>query len=174
MTDLPPELRQLMEHEPPVPEARHKTPDELLIEEVAQLLYPRTPNETPTETEQRITFVTRYRRRLSRGALAAGDDAVLDQLRALRQQEDEIRRRTNVLLAYARTTPPADRTYRLRDLSDASGLPISSIRDRITDTELTALTKLDLDSERADALAEHFSGYSRADSSNDEPHPDEH
>lgn len=52
-------------------------------------------------------------------------------------------------VAYARTTPPAGRKYRLRDLSDASGYPISTLRGLITDDELQALKDLDLDQERA-------------------------
>lgn len=57
-----------------------------------------------------------------------------------------------LLLAYARTTPPTGRKYRLRDLSDVTGLPISSIRDLITEQELRDIEQLDLDDERAEGL----------------------
>lgn len=61
-------------------------------------------------------------------------------------------RRMRLLLAYARTTPPTGRKYRLRDLSDVTGLPISSIRDLITEQELRDIEQLDLDDERAEGL----------------------
>lgn len=154
MTELPEELRKLIEKDdPPSHEPQH-TADEQLIDDVAHLLFPLSPSESPRTTEDRANFIHRYRRRMSRNSFSGGDDTLLDQLRALRHQQDETARRIRVLLAYARTTPPAGRKYRLRDLSEATGLPISSIRDLITEAELQELNRLRLDEGRANRLAQ--------------------
>lgn len=153
MTDLPEELRQLIASEEPLDEDLPSTPDEQLIQDMAHLLFPLSHPDSPREAEDRENFVRRYRRRLTRNAFTGGDDVLLDQLRALRHHQAETQRRIDVLLAYARTTPPRGRKYRLRDLSEASGLPISSIRDRITEEELRSVAALDLDGERAEQLA---------------------
>lgn len=153
MVGLPEELLRLIEQEEhPGPE-RAKGPDELLIDDVAHLLYPLAPKESPRTTDERNAFIQRHRRALSKGAFTGGEDVLLDQLRLLRRQRDETDRRIRLLVAYARTTPPTARKYRLRDLSEAIGLPISSVRGLITDTELRALEQLDLDDDRAEALA---------------------
>lgn len=153
MTEMPEELRRLIEKERVPAEEESKSTDDQLIEDVAHLLYPLSLKESPRITQDRADFMFRYRRQVARQAFIGGDDVLLDQLRALRQQQNEAYRRIRLLLAYARTTPPKGRKYRLRDLSEATELPISSIRDLITDAELREIERLDLDGERAEELA---------------------
>lgn len=156
MAELPDELRRLIEKEDPPTQEQEKGVDELLIQEVAHLLYPLNARESPRTTDERNLFTQRYRRQLSRGAFVGGDDVLLDQLRGLRQQQEEASRRIKVLVAYARTTPPGGRKYRLRELADATGIPISSIRGLITDAELREIERLDLDEARAERLSGKF------------------
>lgn len=153
MTELPEELRKLLDKEGVPADAAPKSADDRVIEDVAHLLFPVTPRESPRITEDRSDFIRRYRRKVARNVLVGGDDALLDQLRALRNQKEEVARRIRVLLAYSRTTPPKGRKYRLRDLSEVTGLPISSIRDLITSEELQELSRLNLDDAQAEALA---------------------
>lgn len=153
MMELPEDLQQLLDAEAAPDPRDSPTPDEQLIHDVAHLLYPLTPHPSPRDTEARMTFIRRARRQVAREAFSGGDDVLMDQLRALRQEQQEVTRRISTLLAYARTTPPEGRTYRLRDLSEATGLPISSIRDRITNESLDAIERLDLDDRRARQLA---------------------
>lgn len=161
MTELPEELRELIEREGTPEHEQPKNTDEQLIEDLSRLLYPPVPNEPPRITEDRTAFIRRYRRQVARKAFSGGDDALLDQLRALRQQREEAESRTRLLLAYARTTPPAGRKYRLRELSDVTNLPISSIRDLIGDEELRQIERLDLDDERMEQLANKLSPSSK-------------
>lgn len=157
MAEMPDELRKLMEKEEPPADQPSQSVDEQLIDEVAHLLFPVSADESPHTTDERNLFIQRYRRHLSRSAFSGAEDVLLDQLRLLKSQRDETERRIRMLLAYARTVPPGGRKYRLRDLSEATGIPISSIRGRITDDELRALESLALDDERAIRLAEKLS-----------------
>lgn len=57
-------------------------------------------------------------------AAAAGQDPLLDTLRALTRERDDADRSIRRLLAYARATHP---TYRLADLAAATGMSISGV-----------------------------------------------
>lgn len=154
-------LRHLVEQES-ANQPRSATVDERTIDEVAHLLYPPDKNASTRDAtvadEGRAAFIHTYRSRLSRGSLSDADDVLFDQLRYLRGQRDEIDRRIRVLLAYARTVPPGGRKYRLRELSEAAGLSMSTVRNRVEVEQLREIERLDLDDERREVIEELILG----------------
>ena len=122
-----------------------------MIEEVATLATAPSKWHRRPNTEKRDELVRSYRRIKATGESI--DDALLDHLKGLRSQRDEVEHTTNLLLTYARTVPDRDRKYPLRELAEVSGIPISSIRDRISETEMQEFdTLLNLDDDRLSRL----------------------
>lgn len=151
MTDLPAEVRDLIESgHLDFPESE-PTGEGLLINEVATLAtapskWHRCPN-----TESRDTLIRNYRH--IKETKQSSDDALPDHLRRLRIQRDEVEQSTTLLLTYARTVPARDRKYPLRELAEVSGIPISSIRDRISEAGMEEIEGLlNLDDERLSRL----------------------
>ncbi|MDN5808381.1 MAG: hypothetical protein L0H46_09220 [Brevibacterium sp.] len=150
MTDMPTEVRDLIDNGlTDIPESE-LIGEDLLIEEIATLAtapskWPRRPS-----TERRDELARSYRRKRHVQVI---DDALLDHLKGLRVQRDEVEHTINLLLTYARTVPARDRKYPLRELAEASGIPISSIRDRISEPEMEEIdTLLNLDDDRLSRL----------------------
>lgn len=71
----------------------------------------------------------------------AGQDALLDQLRALAHQRDEANAAIRRLLAYARTPdlrPDDPNVYRLHELAAATGMTPSGVRTAYTSDDVNA------------------------------------
>lgn len=152
MTELPTEIRDLIDSgQVDIPESE-LTVEDLLTEEVAALATaPPNGYVRPKAEERRGKLVNRYRRIKEIGQSI--DDALLDQLRSLRVQREEVEHATKLLLTYARTVPARDRKYRLRELAEASGIAISSIRDLISEAQMEDIERiLSLDDERLSRL----------------------
>lgn len=141
MPDLPTEVRDLIDNGlTDIPEIE-PTGEDLLTEEVAALATASPKGYCrPNVEERRDELVRRYRRIKATGQSI--DDPLLEHLEGLRIQRAEVEHTTKLLLTYARTVPARDRKYRLRDLAEVCGIPISSIRDRISGSQMEEIAGL--------------------------------